>query len=80
MLEEVNMDSKSLPTYPPSGTKRYRMHCRDPKENPFSPRGPTSLIKTADIDASVPLTQVEAWARDDAEKSRFTFRSLEVLS
>lgn len=72
--------AKQLPNYPPLGTKRYRVHCRDPKENPFAPRGPTLFIKTVDIDATIPFMQVEAWAREDAEQSTLSFRSLEVLS
>ena len=76
----MDTGTKQLPKYPPQGTTRYRVYCSDPKENPFSPRGPTSLIKTADIDATITFAQVEAWARQDAQLSKLTFRSVEVLS
>lgn len=71
------MEIRTVPPRPLYGKTRYKAIYRDPAQNPFSPRL-TVPVKTVDIDATVPLAQVEQWARDAQEN--YEFVRLEIIS
>jgi hypothetical protein len=58
---------------------RYRAVSRDPKENPFKPKGVTRCTQTVDIDAAVSVEQVTAWAKESAEQAGYEFVELKVI-
>lgn len=63
------MNSPGLPVRVPEGKVRYKATYRDPNQNPFRPLGIIITVptKTVDIDASVPLHEVEEMAREACE-------------
>jgi len=49
----------------------YKAYYRDPKQNPLNRRGYVTPTRTVEIDASVPIEQVEKWAREVQEPYEF---------
>jgi len=74
------MSGDIVPKHVPAGKTRYKMTVRDPKQNPFRGRGVVTTFKRADVDSTMPLAQVEQFAREDAKESGFVFMSLGVIS
>jgi len=67
-----------LPERPPDGHTRYKAHTQK-AGNPFRGAGPAKYSQTVDIPDTVPLEQVEEWARESAENSGLTFLRLEEV-
>ncbi len=74
------MSGDMVPPHVPAGKTRYKMTVRDPKQNPFRGQGLITTFKRADVDSTIPLAQVEQFARENAKESGFEFVSLEVIS
>jgi hypothetical protein len=59
---------------------RYKVTCRDPNANPFRGSGVSHKVMKGDVDAAIPLEQVETWARESATEAGLEFIKLEPVA
>lgn len=61
----------------PEGKTRYTAIYSRPSANPFKGKGPELFSRTADVDATIPVEQVETFARE--AQGGLVFIRLEVV-